>query len=764
MTTRVSRGQVIGLPTLPGGRTTHAEGMHLVDETAAALAALAEASSSGGNAAAVKAVAAQRFAALSNGATARVLERSGEDWKYADDGAAVPEPVALLLNQAWNAAEVANVNGVGVLVPLNGGSMGVLLLGAAIPSQHWPALRLLATGFELALAAAAQSQGKLDALEEVSGLQHIVRRLLSAGDLDDILFSISQETKRLLGSDISGVFLREQDQLVMRHCVGNHTRSFAKTRLLRSQGLAGRIFATGQYCVVDDYLNSEIVNQDYAELVRAERIRSALGAPLRVNGELIGVLEVWRRRKSTFTEVDVRRLLALSSLTAIAIHNSELYETQKATVEQLTLANAQLRAQNEVIRQSAEIAGAVTQALLDGGGLAAIARIVTGYTHAEVVFLTGDLHPMAGFHLVPWMQACLPTIEQLVSRSSGRQGNSTLTLEQGDGWIALRRVIAGRDHVGWICTRGQAQPDQLHELSIVQAAMATGLHHLEQRAVIAARAESVDAVMWDLLEGAPYARQTAAARARELQIDSNGPLRVLHFTIEGLEGQIGFEQAAVGAAEGRLKSIQEMFGRCLGKSGTLRLMAARGNLLVAAVAALDRAQIRAMLKNVDAGMTRELSGLRTYWGVSSPCANSAELHSAHREAASATLLVRRLGFGRHVAIHEEFGVLGLLLKVRSDADLGRFVNDTLSSVIKHDAKHHGVLAKTVRAYFECNCAQQATAKKLFVHEKTVRYRLNRFEELAKLDLARHEDRMLVDLALGMHAIAHDADDAAASAG
>ena len=102
--------------------------------------------------------------------------------------------------------------------------------------------------------------------------------------------------------------------------------------------------------------------------------------------------------------------------------------------------------------------------------------------------------------------------------------------------------------------------------------------------------------------------------------------------------------------------------------------------------------------------------------------------------------------------------------MRSDADLGRFVNDTLSSVIKHDAKHHGVLAKTVRAYFECNCAQQATAKKLFVHEKTVRYRLNRFEELAKLDLARHEDRMLVDLALGMHAIAHDADDAAASAG
>ena len=93
--------------------------------------------------------------------------------------------------------------------------------------------------------------------------------------------------------------------------------------------------------------------------------------------------------------------------------------------------------------------------------------------------------------------------------------------------------------------------------------------------------------------------------------------------------------------------------------------------------------------------------------------------------------------------------------MKSDADLGQFVKDTLSKVIAHDAKHHGVLTKTVRAYFQCNCAQQATARKLYVHDKTVRYRLNQFEALTGLDLNRHEDRMLVDLALGMHAIAGD---------
>lgn len=753
MTARIATRQSISLPTPLASGAFHWDAKRLIDEIGRALAAMADASFNGD--AVVREVAAQSFAAFAGGASARVVERVGEDWKYVDDGADVPGPVAGLLNDASHAAEVASVPGVGVLVPVSSGSIGVLLCGAAVPEQRWPALRVLATSFELALAAATQTQGKLDALEEISGLQQIARRILSAGDLDDILFSISQETKRLLSADICGVFLRDRDQMEMRHCVGNHTRNIAKIRLLRGQGLAGRVFATGLHCVVNDYLNSEIVSQEYAELVRAERIRSALGAPLRVNGELIGVLEVWRRRKSTFTEADVRRLLALSSLTAIAIRNAELYETQKSALEKLTQANDQLQKHNDVIRLSAEITGAVIQALLDGGGLPAIARIVADFAHAEVAFLNCDLQPMAGFHSMPWVRERLPAIESVVRKNGGLPGNNTITVDLKDGWLSVRRVIAGRDPVGWICALSAAQPGRLHEITIGQAAMATALNHLEQRAAIQARAESVGAVMWALLEGTAQARQTATGRAQEMQIDLSGPLRIVHFTVVGLDGAGDFEKAAAGATERRLKSIQEVVERALGKLGALRPVAVRDGLLVAAVTAGDGAQIRAMLRAVDDSIAREVSGLRTFWGVSAPCSDAGDLHSAHREAASATLLVRRLGFGRNVAIHEELGVVGLLLKVRSDADLGKFVKDTLSKVIAHDAKHHGVLTKTVRAYFECNCAQQATAGKLFVHEKTVRYRLNQFEALTGLYLNRHEDRMLVDLALGMHAIAGD---------
>ncbi len=719
----------------------------LAGDVCSALMAVADASLNGE--AAVKAVSASAFAALADAGSARFVERAGKEWRDAHDGAELPPALARLLDEVPSAIEIASLEGIGTLVPISAGSIAVVLPDAAVAPARRSALRILAVGVELALAAATQSRGKLDALEEIRGLQQVALRILSAGDLDDILFSISQETKRLLSADICGVFLRDGDEMVMRGCVGNLTRHIAKIRLLRGQGLAGRVFQTGVHCVVGDYLSSDAVSQEYAELVRAERIRSALGAPLRVNDELIGVLEVWRRRRSTFTDADVRRLLALSTLTAIAIHNARLYESQKVAVEQLTSANERLQQQNDVIRQSAAITGEVIQALLDGGGLGAIARIVAQHTGAEVVFLSTELEPMGEQAPPAWYEGARPRIAQVVGDAAALRGNASVALSLDGGWLSMRPVIAARERVGWLCAHAGKAPDPLSEITMGQAAMAAALHHQEQRAASQARLQTIGGVAWDLLEGRGAVRETAVARAKELQIDLAGALRVVH---------LGIDAAATAAAgEHRGHAVHDIVERSLGKA--LRLIVARGNLLVAVIGASDAARTKAIIESTDDRLVRETAGLRTRWGVSAACNGARQLHAAHREAAAALLLVGKLGSARNVALHDEMGVLGVLLKVRSDADLGSFVGDTLGKVLAHDAAHRRVLTKTVRTWLDCNCAQQAAARKLFVHEKTVRYRLNQFEALSGLDLSRHDDRMRVDLALGMHAITSGEDEA-----
>jgi hypothetical protein len=194
--------------------------------------------------------------------SARLLVSDGPDWRYANGQTDLPLDLAGALNEARKSSEVSAFPCIGMLVPVSPGAVAVLPPSATVPPGRWPALQILAAGVRLALASAAQSRGKLDALEEIRGLQDIAIRILSAGDLSDILFAISQETKRLLRADICGVFLRDGDEMVMRDCIGNLTRNIAKIRLLRGQGLAGRVFQTGRHCIVGDYLTSDAVSQE----------------------------------------------------------------------------------------------------------------------------------------------------------------------------------------------------------------------------------------------------------------------------------------------------------------------------------------------------------------------------------------------------------------------------------------------------------------------------------------------------------------------
>ena len=73
-------------------------------------------------------------------------------------------------------------------------------------------------------------------------------------------------------------------------------------------------------------------------------------------------------------------------------------------------------------------------------------------------------------------------------------------------------------------------------------------------------------------------------------------------------------------------------------------------------------------------------------------------------------------------------------------------------LIEHDRTHDAVLTTTLRAYFDSDCSQQVAAKRLYVHHKTLRYRLDRIEALTSLDLRRHDDRLRADLALKIHEV------------
>jgi DNA-binding PucR family transcriptional regulator len=143
---------------------------------------------------------------------------------------------------------------------------------------------------------------------------------------------------------------------------------------------------------------------------------------------------------------------------------------------------------------------------------------------------------------------------------------------------------------------------------------------------------------------------------------------------------------------------------------------------------------------------REFAGLRLTWGISRAHDDVVELPSALNEARTALSAAHRLG-GDNVFLYEELGIVRLLLCSGTDPDLQTFIDDVTGPLVAYDRDNDGSLVRTLRAFFDADCTQRLAAERLFIHHKTLRYRLEQIKQLTGLDLNRHEDRMRADFAL-----------------
>jgi sugar diacid utilization regulator/putative methionine-R-sulfoxide reductase with GAF domain len=581
---------------------------------------------------------------------------------------------------------------------------------------------------------------------EVEALGSVATRILRARELDEALLAVTNETLGLLNSDIAGVMLREGDEIVMRACAGNQLADTGNLRMRRGQGLAGHVFATGQAAKVDDYLRNDVISNDFNYLARAEKTRSALGAPLVVDGEVIGVLEVWRRRESTFSPGDIRRLVALADLAAIALDNARQHEISQASQHAVQLAHHALQVQLGKVEHALVGQQALIEALIEGEQLPGIVRIVSERSGCQVVLLDADLDLLAGPAAVPELDAIRRAIRE---RGQGREHGTagTTWTELVGRWMAIRAVRTGTEEIGWVCLLTTAKAgDESIELAATQAALTFALQHLEQQAAAKARASMREDLLLNLLKGSADERRGAVARAKYLQIDLRGPLRIAACTFAGLDS---LAQAAGWSSPNLDQVRRRLFHQCEGaltEVGLLRLAAANGNGMIALIHSADGAELRAALDGVVDGLRAGLPHCQPIWGVSGPHTNPQQLDRAHAEAATALQALRQ-DSGRRVAFYEDLGVLALLIAGPQGLPLSKFAGDTIGPILAHDARHGTSLVETLRTYLDVNCSQKDTAQRLFVHQKTVKYRLETIEKLTGLNLHEHSDRMRADIAV-----------------
>jgi sugar diacid utilization regulator/putative methionine-R-sulfoxide reductase with GAF domain len=593
---------------------------------------------------------------------------------------------------------------------------------------------------------------QLQALQTVA---KVATAVLSHLDLESALLSVVNATLDLFGGDIVGILLADEDDdvLRMRACAGHRTINTARLEVHRGEGVAGKVFETGRPFKTNDYLTDTSFSPHFLSVAREDGTRSALGAPMTVRGKVIGALMVWSRHPSAFSDADIDSLINLANLATIAIENARLYETERTAVRTLAEAHRRLEEQYELLQRASNVHEELTQLVLEGGGLPDLVEMVAKHTGGKVAILDPVLEVLA---TSPDADRLIDRVQRHLRHQSGRGGRGgreaqgTLTkppAASSSGWLLLRDVVAGGERLAHLCVDLSEQPGSLDPVIVEQASIVCALQLTKERAVTDARTRVRSDFLWDLLEGNLNDDSEALVRARHLGYSLPTRLRVLLVPVGGLDEWARTSGASADAVDRRRESLVRAAERLGEAAGHGAIVAARRGSMIALVLPAAAVAARGLAEAMLEGLEAANPDLTFSGGVSASVPLSASLDQAYLQAQHALSAIPVLATARRVVAFDELGVLQFLLAPADRGQLVSFARKVLGGATDYDRDHRADLVRTVEVYLASDCNLQRTAEQLFIHPKTVRYRLDRVEELAGICLASQQDRFDAQLAL-----------------
>ncbi|MFC5587751.1 helix-turn-helix domain-containing protein [Sporosarcina soli] len=97
--------------------------------------------------------------------------------------------------------------------------------------------------------------------------------------------------------------------------------------------------------------------------------------------------------------------------------------------------------------------------------------------------------------------------------------------------------------------------------------------------------------------------------------------------------------------------------------------------------------------------------------------------------------------------YDDLGIIGVLFNTENTENMEDFMKKHLQPIIKYDQKNNSDLIRTLQTYLDNESVIQVSAELLHVHYNTLRYRINRIEEILGVDLANPHNRLNIQIAL-----------------
>lgn len=535
--------------------------------------------------------------------------------------------------------------------------------------------------------------------EITQGILAAAANLSRGKDKEDVLGDLVKSARLILHADIGYISLNNdenQDTSVLVTS-GVVTRQFKDIRIPLGVGVLGMVASRQGSAWTTDHASDPNVTHlpEVDAAVQAEGIHAILGAPLTHNGEIIGALMVGERRKRAYSPNEILVLESLASLASIALEKAELIASLERSVEALRSAHQRSEEQVNELQSLTDVDAILTRLLNQGARPESIAHFVS-----ERLNTSTWIFNEAGELLVAFPnQSVCSELENVVSRA---QNEESLVTEAGYSAIALSVHERSLGVLSVGTTVDEADSRIIHRAS---ATLATAL--VFQETLAAAEARQVDDVLRKVVAGT--ASREDVNRLRKLTgFDVNDFGKSCIVSIETVDMDL------------RASTVNSVL------AGTGIAFAHENH-----ICALVHCAVNISQKSVENALEPLLDWANARQGDlfigAVPLSRDLEsISRQHAKSCALTRSLRKLSLTGRVAMPDSFGSLGLLLGASSES-VADIVEATIGELLFYDESHNTELARTALAYLEKNRNVADTARELYVHENTVRQRLDRIK-------------------------------------
>ncbi|WP_406541740.1 PucR family transcriptional regulator [Clostridium ljungdahlii] len=137
-------------------------------------------------------------------------------------------------------------------------------------------------------------------------------------------------------------------------------------------------------------------------------------------------------------------------------------------------------------------------------------------------------------------------------------------------------------------------------------------------------------------------------------------------------------------------------------------------------------------------ISKRMGDITVSIGIGDECSDLKDFKCVILEAIKALKLSKIFGKKNCVIKYKGLGIFRLFFDIETNAEMKKLFDENLLKLKIYDEKNSSVLVKTLIAYLKENRNLGKTAEKLYIHRNTIKYRINRIEEILNCDLKDDE--------------------------